>query len=206
MLRCCSINQDNAFKMVMLWKKTIALMLAVGILCCGCSSKENSSSAATEIQSKTEPTILEESYSSASDLTEKRAQQILEIWASFGGNLPSFSDVNEWIHKYFGIHATFIENDDFNAARGYKYPFPLANASNDKTILEYDERENQITVKAQYDFILPPEFYEGGGKQSIICTVTASATNDNIHFISATQTPILYRPNVNDSCYHNQYV
>lgn len=91
-------------------------------------------------------------------------------------------------HEYFGVEPNKLHDSTeyYDEQKGYRYPlvFPVAPESA-QIISAKSINEEQICIKLEFVFNLPPEFYAKPGKVKAVHTVIIRSVNDNFTFVSA---------------------
>lgn len=95
--------------------------------------------------------------------------------------------VEKFAKKYFDVEPDKLHGEPaYDEQKGYQYPLVFPAAPESVQILSAERiSDKQISIKMEYTFYLPPEFYSKPGKVKATHTVIISVENSEFTFISA---------------------
>ncbi len=143
-------------------------------------------------------------YPSFTNVNAITSSTISELYANYcnSNDIPiAFSvedkDGSKWMEpepveqfalKYFGVEPNKIHDSTeyYDEQKGYRYPLVFPVAPESAQILSAESiNEEQISIRFEYVFYLPPEFYAKPGMVKAVHTVIIRSENDNFTFDSA---------------------
>lgn len=143
-------------------------------------------------------------YPSFTNVNAITSSTISELYANYcnSNDIPiafsyEYNDGSKWMkaepveqfaQEYFGVEPNKLHDSTeyYDEQKGYRYPlvFPVAPESA-QIISAKSINEEQISIKLEYVFNLPPDFYAKPGKVKAVHTVIIRSVNDYFTFVSA---------------------